>query len=76
MQERLPQHDKAAMGIVVMRQHPLMSVVRGGAKAAVDPVVLAATIVVRLQTIVSREVAPTDTVVLTIGSIHAGTKAT
>jgi amidohydrolase len=44
-------------------------------QAAVDPVVLAATIVLRLQTIVSREVAPTDTVVLTIGSIHAGTKS-
>jgi amidohydrolase len=44
-------------------------------QAGVDPVVLAATIVVRLQTIVSREVAPTDTVVLTIGSLHAGTKS-
>jgi metal-dependent amidase/aminoacylase/carboxypeptidase family protein len=38
-------------------------------------VVLAATIVLRLQTIVSREVAPTDTVVLTIGSMHAGSKS-
>ena len=44
-------------------------------QAAVDPVVLAAMIVVRLQTIVSREVAATDTVVLTIGSIRAGTKS-
>ncbi|MCV7345821.1 amidohydrolase [Mycolicibacterium rhodesiae] len=44
-------------------------------QAAVDPVVLAAMIVIRLQTIVSREVAPTDTVVLTIGSIRAGTKS-
>jgi amidohydrolase len=44
-------------------------------QAGVDPVVLAAMIVVRLQTIVSREVAPTDTVVLTIGSIHAGTQS-
>jgi amidohydrolase len=44
-------------------------------QAAVDPVVLAAMIVVRLQTIVSREVAPTDTVVLTIGSIRSGTKS-
>jgi amidohydrolase len=41
----------------------------------VDPVVLAAMIVVRLQTIVSREVAPTDIVVLTTGSIHAGSKS-
>jgi amidohydrolase len=44
-------------------------------QAGVDPVVLAAMIVLRLQTIVSREVAPTDTVVLTIGSIHAGSKS-
>jgi amidohydrolase len=44
-------------------------------QAGVDPVVLAAMIVVRLQTVVSREVAPTDTVVLTIGSIHAGSKS-
>lgn len=44
-------------------------------QAGVDPVVLAAMIVVRLQTIVSREVDPLDTVVLTTGSIHAGTKS-
>jgi hippurate hydrolase len=44
-------------------------------QAAVDPVVLAAVIVVRLQTVVAREVAPTDTAVLTVGSIAAGTKS-
>lgn len=44
-------------------------------QAAVDPVVLAAMIVVRLQTVVAREVAPTETAVLTIGSIQAGTKS-
>jgi hippurate hydrolase len=44
-------------------------------QAAVDPVVLAAMIVVRLQTVVAREVAPTDTAVLTVGSIAAGTKS-
>jgi hippurate hydrolase len=44
-------------------------------QAGVDPVVLAAMIVVRLQTIVSREVAPNQTVVLTVGSIHAGSKS-
>lgn len=44
-------------------------------QAGVDPVVLAAMIVVRLQTIVSREVAPADTAVLTIGSLHAGSKS-
>jgi amidohydrolase len=44
-------------------------------QAAVDPVVLAAMIVIRLQTIVSREVAATYTVVLTIGAIRAGSKS-
>ena len=44
-------------------------------QAAVDPVVLAAMIVLRLQTVVSREVAPTDPAVLTVGSIQAGTKS-
>lgn len=44
-------------------------------QASVDPVVLAAMIVIRLQTIVSREVAATETVVLTVGSIHAGSKS-
>jgi amidohydrolase len=44
-------------------------------QAAVDPVVLAAMIVVRLQTIVSREVAPGETAVVTVGSIQAGTKS-
>ncbi len=44
-------------------------------QATVDPVVLAAMIVVRLQTVVSREVAPTETAVLTVGSIRAGTKS-
>lgn len=41
----------------------------------VDPVVLASTIVTRLQTIVSREVPPTETAVITVGSIHGGTKS-
>jgi amidohydrolase len=44
-------------------------------QAAVDPVVLAAMIVVRLQAVVSREVAPGETAVLTVGSIQAGTKS-
>ncbi|MFF0341297.1 amidohydrolase [Kribbella sp. NPDC004875] len=44
-------------------------------QAAVDPVVLAAMIVVRLQTVVGREVAPGDTAVLTVGSLQAGTKS-
>jgi hippurate hydrolase len=44
-------------------------------QASVDPVVLAAMIVVRLQTVVARETAPTDPAVLTVGSIQAGTKS-
>jgi hippurate hydrolase len=39
----------------------------------IDPVVLAAMIVIRLQTVVSREIAPTQTAVLTVGSSRAGT---
>ncbi|WP_416566316.1 amidohydrolase [Nocardia testacea] len=40
--------------------------------STVDPVVLASSIVMRLQTIVSREIAPADRVALTVGSIQAG----
>ncbi|MGJ7459335.1 amidohydrolase [Halomonas sp. MA07-2] len=42
---------------------------------AVDPVVIAAHVVTRLQTIVSREVPPEETVVVTVGKLHAGTQA-
>jgi len=51
---------------------------KGGHGAAphttIDPVVLAARIVLDLQTIVSREVNPLDPAVVTVGSIHGGTK--
>src|SRR5579872_7040295 len=43
-------------------------------QASVDPVVMAACTVLRLQTVVSREVAPSDAVVVTVGSLQAGTK--
>ncbi len=39
---------------------------------SVDPVVLASTIVMRLQTVVSREIPPSSFAVLTVGSIQAG----
>jgi len=39
-----------------------------------DPIVLASEIVLALQTIVSREVQPTEPAVVTVGSIHGGTK--
>lgn len=43
-------------------------------QASIDPVVMAAATVMRLQTIVSREVAAAEAAVVTIGSIQAGTK--
>lgn len=42
--------------------------------ATKDPIVLASEIVVALQTIVSREIAPGDPAVVTVGSIHGGSK--
>ena len=42
--------------------------------ATVDPIVMAAATVMRLQTIVSREVDPRDVAVVTVGALHAGLK--
>lgn len=51
---------------------------KGGHGAAphttIDPIVIAARIVLDLQTLVSRELDPLDSGVVTVGSIHAGTK--
>jgi hippurate hydrolase len=51
---------------------------RGGHGAyphtTVDPIVIAAKLIVDLQTIVSREMKPIDPTVITVGAIHAGTK--
>jgi hippurate hydrolase len=51
---------------------------RGGHGAyphtTVDPIVQAAELVLSLQTIVSREVKPIEPAVITVGSIHGGTK--
>ena len=51
---------------------------RGGHGAyphtTIDPIVQAAEFVMSLQTIVSREVKPIEPVVVTVGSIHGGTK--
>jgi len=44
-------------------------------ETTVDPVVTAAYIVTRLQTVVSREIAPREQAVLTVGRIEAGTAA-
>jgi len=51
---------------------------RGGHGAmphtTVDPIVQAAELILALQTIVSREIKPTEPSVITVGSIHGGTK--
>lgn len=39
-----------------------------------DPIVIAAQVILALQTIVSREVRPIDSAVVTVGSIHGGAK--
>lgn len=75
-------------GIVVTRSGPIMAAAdtarvrlfgRGGHGSApektVDPVVLVAAVVLRLQTIVSREVGADQAAVVTVGSLHAGTSA-
>src|SRR5665213_3264451 len=43
-------------------------------QASIDPVVMAASVVLRLQTIVSREVAANDAAVVTVGVLQAGAK--
>ena len=43
-------------------------------QASIDPVVMAAATVMRLQTIVSREIAAAEAAVVTIGVLQAGTK--
>lgn len=43
-------------------------------ESTIDPVVMAAATVMRLQTVVSREVAGRETAVVTVGQLQAGTK--
>jgi amidohydrolase len=43
-------------------------------EAAIDPVVLAASVVLRLQTVVSRELGMSEPAVLTVGMLQAGSK--
>ncbi len=75
-------------GSIAVRSGPIMAgtfqlkiIVRGvgghGAfpHEARDPVVLAARIVTSLQTVVSREISPLNPAVVTVGSIHGGTRA-
>src|SRR6202040_4021526 len=82
-------HDDARdpAGIIGYHAGPILSNVdtvkitifgRGGhgarPEATVDPIVIAARTVLALQTIVSREISPFDPAVVTVGSIHGGTR--
>jgi len=73
------------VGTVMMRPGPAMAAVdefearivgRGGHGAlphtAIDPIVAASQAVIALQAIVSRNVDPVETAVVTVGSLHAG----
>jgi amidohydrolase len=66
-------------GVVNAASNPFTIKVRGrGGHGAhpedtVDPIVIASNIILSLQTIVSREIPPTDPAVVTVGSIHGGT---
>lgn len=66
-------------GVVNAASNPFTIKVKGkgghGARPndCVDPVVISAQVILALQTIVSREIPPTDPAVITIGAIHGGT---
>lgn len=82
-------HDDArsAAGLIGFHSGPILTNAdavtihiygRGGhgarPEATVDPIVIAARTILALQTIVSREMSPFDPTVITVGSIHGGTK--
>jgi amidohydrolase len=66
-------------GVIMAATDALRIVLHGrgghGARpeSTVDPAVLAASVVLRLQTIVSREISATESAVVTVGSLHVGT---
>ena len=75
----LPAGQTAIRGGLLLSQSDSLRVTlfgRGGhgssPESTVDPVVMAAATVARLQTVVSREIAMTDDAVVTVGSLHAG----
>ncbi|NTE87936.1 M20 aminoacylase family protein [Agrobacterium rubi] len=81
----LHNHPGAAEGTFMLRSGPMMAssdtvqmTIKGkGGHASrphltVDPVVVACNLVVSLQTVVSRNIDPTQTAVVTVGTIHAG----
>jgi amidohydrolase len=85
----LSEHDSndAAAGTIAIKGGPLLAsattlsvTVRGigghgsAPQAGKDPIVLAAEFVLVAQTIVSRQIDPQEPAVLTVGTIHGGTK--
>lgn len=72
---------RIASGPVLSRSDSLKVTLYGrgghgsGPESTVDPVVMAAATVMRLQTIVSREVSMSDGAVVTVGSMQAGSSA-
>src|SRR5690606_27693055 len=82
----LHNHPGAPAGTFLMRAGPPMAAAdtatititgRGGHASrphlTVDPIVVAANMVMTLQTVVARNVNPTETAVVTVGTIHGGT---
>ena len=82
----LHNHPGAPAGAFLMRSGPIMAagdtvhiVIKGrGGHASrphltIDPIVTAANLVMSLQTVVSRNVSPMETAVVTVGTIHGGT---
>ena len=47
----------------------------GVRRLVVDPVMIAGSLIMALQTVVSRNIDPTQTAIVTIGTVHAGTAA-
>ena len=81
----LHNHPGAQEGTFLLRSGPLMASAdtvrikitgKGGHASrphlTIDPIVIACNLVVALQTIVARNVDPTQTAVVTVGTIHAG----
>lgn len=81
----LHNHPGVAEGHMLLRAGPIMAASdtahititgKGGHASrphlTIDPVVVACNLVVLLQTVVSRNIDPTETAVITVGSIHAG----
>lgn len=73
-------HIELPLGIVSSSSDSVDIIVRGvGAHGAsphkgIDPVLVASQIVVSLQSVVSRSIAPLEPGVITVGAIHGGTK--